>query len=42
MFGTDASAGQFSNGLAHLTRELQTARSAERAMYLGLNLGGFG
>ena len=42
MFGTDTSAGQVSNGLAHLTRELQAALPAERAMYLGLNVGGFG
>jgi hypothetical protein len=42
MLGTNTSAGQISNGLAHLTRELQPARSAERAMYLGLNVGGFG
>ena len=37
----DTSAGQVSDGLAHLTRELQAARPAKRAMYLGLNVGGF-
>jgi hypothetical protein len=42
MLGTNTSAGQVSNGLAHLTRELQAARPAKRTMYLGLNLGGFG
>jgi hypothetical protein len=42
MLGTDTSAGQVSNGLAHLTCELQAARPAERAMYLGLNVSGFG
>jgi len=42
MLGTDAGAGQVSNGVAHLTRELQAVRAAERAMYLGLNVGGFG
>jgi len=41
MLGTDTSAGQFSNGLAHLPRELQAAGRAERAMYFGLNVGGF-
>jgi hypothetical protein len=36
MLGTDASADQVANGLAHLTRELQAAGRAERAMYFGL------
>jgi hypothetical protein len=42
MLGTNTSAGQVSNGLAHLTRKLQAARSAKRAMDLALNVGGFG
>jgi len=42
MLGTNTSAGQLSNGLAHLASELQAARRAERTMYLSLNLGGFG
>jgi hypothetical protein len=42
MLGADTSAGQVSNGVAHLTRELQAARPAKRSMYFGLNVGGFG
>lgn len=42
VLGTDTSAGEVSNGFAHLTCDLQSARPTERAMYLGLNLGGFG
>jgi hypothetical protein len=41
MLGTDASARQVSNGLAHLTSELQTSRRAERSMYFSLYSGGF-
>jgi hypothetical protein len=41
MLGTDTSAGEVANGLAHLTRELQAAGRAERAMYFGLYAGGF-
>ncbi len=37
----DTSAGEVSNGLAHLTRELQAAGCAERAMYFGLYAGSF-
>ena len=42
MLETDTRAGQFSNGLAHLTSELQAVGRTKRALYLSLNLGGSG